>query len=969
MAEFSNPPAERLTGSGPEVLTEASGIVRDKVIPRRKAEDDPCSFISLRREGIRYVQQFSGTSWTDYNLHDPGVTILEQLCFSLTDLAYRTDFSVADLLSDAQGTLDLQQAGLELPEAILPSRACTLSDFNRLLLDQLEEVEQVRLIPCIPGVSGPRDSVAGDNETVDNEVGADGAVSYMGLYDLELHLNSRHQQLCQKDPQQAQRIIDKAHRRFTASRNLCEDIARIRIAGHHRLQLQATIELDTPRDPHDVLADIYMHSLKWLKGESIADPVDTDQGQPNTPDNSDASYSSYSSYSSDTAGKRQDISEDSQEIPLDQRLSGPLTRFMPVSDDISGQASGASQADSSIPSDRSLQPMRSLSGLYAVVSGVSGVARIHQLTLDSGEGSGGASEGAGLGEELTKSAWLALPEREEDIQIRLIANGHPLTVHFSELTARLEQRQFRHQALRRTWQDTSALYSVPSGRWRSPGHYLSIQDHFPACYQLSVQGIPVAMGQGDKARVLQLRGYLLLFDQMMANFCANLEGLRELFSVRIHHRQSYHFARLDEQSFRGVTQLYSESADQPLDTLLSGTDHYAERKGRLLDYLLALYGEQLDDRFFRRFNVYDTELSLDNRLLEYKSEFIQRIATLTRDRAGGYDYLSADLGELPADPDSIRPNQSKGRIDQHMPWQTPTPGASGFQQRIALLLGMTEARHWPISGAIAACFKWVPETDFLQVCQNRHCVVSQERIEGQLLQSVPSVRQSTDSENQAASSVQQILSQITVLQDGNLCDAFLHQAIQADRFRLLKTQGRSEYQLLFRFSVASTEDVWLLLADRDTQPALEKLANQLWHCLIQLNRQSEGLYAVEHLLLRPLSHQGIDEGEDRDGDNETDGDIYSFRVSVILPGFTVRCADPAFRREAQQMIVQQCPAHIVPEFHWLSFDALRQFETLYQHWMLTRQDQSSTSRDNQQAAYQLMQFLQASRSDSPRRAE
>ena len=40
----------------------------------------------LRQEGIRWLEQLAGDQWTDFNTHDPGITILEQLCYALTDL-------------------------------------------------------------------------------------------------------------------------------------------------------------------------------------------------------------------------------------------------------------------------------------------------------------------------------------------------------------------------------------------------------------------------------------------------------------------------------------------------------------------------------------------------------------------------------------------------------------------------------------------------------------------------------------------------------------------------------------------------------------------------------------------------------------------------------------------------------------------------------------------------------------------
>ncbi len=35
----------------------------------------------LRREGIKHIEKLSGNIWTDYNTHDPGITLLEALCY------------------------------------------------------------------------------------------------------------------------------------------------------------------------------------------------------------------------------------------------------------------------------------------------------------------------------------------------------------------------------------------------------------------------------------------------------------------------------------------------------------------------------------------------------------------------------------------------------------------------------------------------------------------------------------------------------------------------------------------------------------------------------------------------------------------------------------------------------------------------------------------------------------------------
>ncbi|GMQ30007.1 hypothetical protein Aconfl_26500 [Algoriphagus confluentis] len=86
----------------------------------------------LRKEALAYIQRLSGNIWTDYNAHDPGVTILEVLCYAITDLSFRTQFPIQDLLADPSGSLAGQ---FFQPSQILPSKALTLTDYRKLLMD------------------------------------------------------------------------------------------------------------------------------------------------------------------------------------------------------------------------------------------------------------------------------------------------------------------------------------------------------------------------------------------------------------------------------------------------------------------------------------------------------------------------------------------------------------------------------------------------------------------------------------------------------------------------------------------------------------------------------------------------------------------------------------------------------------------------------------------------------------------
>ena len=63
----------------------------------KPAED----YYRLRREGIGFIEKMGSVLWTDYNTHDPGITILEALCYAITDLAYRTGWDIKDILAPA----------------------------------------------------------------------------------------------------------------------------------------------------------------------------------------------------------------------------------------------------------------------------------------------------------------------------------------------------------------------------------------------------------------------------------------------------------------------------------------------------------------------------------------------------------------------------------------------------------------------------------------------------------------------------------------------------------------------------------------------------------------------------------------------------------------------------------------------------------------------------------------------------
>lgn len=207
-------------------------------IPRRP-EDAPGDFEALRREGVRRIQELSGELWTDFNPHDPGITILEQLCYGLTDLVHRARFPVRDLLASEDGRIAFEHQALHRPGVAFPSRPTTLADLRRLVVDRVPGVEGIWI--DLPGAPG-------------------GDPSSIGVHRVRVHLEA--------DGGEAGRVRAAVRDVLMASRNLGEDLdPDIRVLGERRCRLQGRVRIRGGRAPEEILAEIHARARRHVAGE------------------------------------------------------------------------------------------------------------------------------------------------------------------------------------------------------------------------------------------------------------------------------------------------------------------------------------------------------------------------------------------------------------------------------------------------------------------------------------------------------------------------------------------------------------------------------------------------------------------------------------------------------------------------------------------------------------------------------
>ncbi|MBQ4839621.1 hypothetical protein [Pseudoalteromonas luteoviolacea] len=106
----------------------------------------------LRAQGIAQLQKLAPETWSDHNVFDPGITLLEVLAYVLSDLSYKLNYPVEDLLNaeyDEQSTL----TQFLTSEQVMFSHCVTLADYRRLLLD-IPEIQNLTIDVRNDGVNG-----------------------------------------------------------------------------------------------------------------------------------------------------------------------------------------------------------------------------------------------------------------------------------------------------------------------------------------------------------------------------------------------------------------------------------------------------------------------------------------------------------------------------------------------------------------------------------------------------------------------------------------------------------------------------------------------------------------------------------------------------------------------------------------------------------------------------------------------
>ena len=97
----------------------------------------------LQRQTLEEVHRLSGKVWTDFNAHDPGVTLVDIANYALTEMDYKLGFGTMDYLTGEDGIFEPGRFGLFPPEKVYTTAPVTPEDYRRLFFARIPELENV----------------------------------------------------------------------------------------------------------------------------------------------------------------------------------------------------------------------------------------------------------------------------------------------------------------------------------------------------------------------------------------------------------------------------------------------------------------------------------------------------------------------------------------------------------------------------------------------------------------------------------------------------------------------------------------------------------------------------------------------------------------------------------------------------------------------------------------------------------
>lgn len=838
-------------------------------IAKNSETKDSQDFLFLREKGMEYIRELSGRIWTDHNSHDPGITLLEALCYAITDLGYRIHLPIRDILTETKETDLPLESRFPSPKRILTSGPVTPTDYRKLLLD-IDGVHNVFVRKnrdyqvFVQGLDKrettpefPLGKLSFE-ETIPSYKKLDSFV-VNGLYNILYEPDPELEFLEEEEKNERLQEIEKNIRLcYHTNRNLCEDVVEIREIELMKILVCGDISLDYAADPTETLVELLFRIQEYLS----------------------PSIKRYT--------LRQLLKENT---PVEDIFNGPVLEKGFIKDE------ELENAD--------LKTEIHLSDLVQIVLETPGIVGIENLRM--GE-CGEIEEDTQGVDQLDQWKICFTVDHDKalslclDQSIRLLnlfKDVVPLTVDLGTVKKKLEERLAEY---RRGQELTYDDLPMKKGTGIDLATYRTVQNELPQIYGTGEVGLSPDVPEERKVKALQLKGYLLFFDQVLASYFAHLENVKNLLSAQ---NQPYSYYPGEIGGVKDLEKLVGDYGryEKEVAELLNKWDDNETRRNKFLDHLLARFAEEMNQYVFALQATFGGNLK--EAALEHKRRMLKDYPELSYNRAKGFVYYGKDL-EV---------------------WDTEN--VSGLKRRLSRLLGFKNEQRTNLT---LHNFKIGKTED-----TPPNWIWNLTDKEGNpILKATQGFPENDKGEERDKA-------------EGQLWD-LLDLMVDASQYRVQfdSETERYSYELVDKNETILAQSTESYEAEEDVRKAFRKLSESIEELAFR-----EGMFLFEHVLFRP------DKTEDPPGFMEITIDAkgefcepidpYSMRVTIVLPGWFGRFADMDYRKHADKVIRSEVPAHILPRICWVGHTLLKKkgdesqtagtlaaLEEAYQKWLIEK---------------------------------
>ncbi|TDO68907.1 hypothetical protein EV143_11617 [Flavobacterium chryseum] len=854
-------------------------------IPKKSATEDDLDFFYLRKKGIEYIESFGSKFWTDFNEHDPGITMLEMLCYAISDLGMRLNLPIENILESNDSTKGIPKQFFKASD-VLSSSPVTQNDYRKLFIDiegvrncWLAKHEKTVYVDC------KKDKLSYDIKDYENlSDNLRKSFGLNGLYDLYVDFES-------SKPAEIEIVKEKIRKQYHANRNLCEDLVDIKKVVDYPIKICADIEVDTEADEELVHANVITALENYLSTTvnfySLKQMIDK-------------GYSTLEIFDGPSL--------ENGFIDTKELLTADLRNEVRLSD------------------------------IMRIIMSVPDVLLIKDISL-----------GNCGGDDLENKWLICLSEYQKPVVCaKSVFNYNkgllPLNINQAQVKIYLDAIKAEKDKATTNASQNKEL-EIPNGEYLNTDIYTTIQNDFPETYGIGEVGLPSRASIERKSKAKQLKGYLLFFDQILGSYFKQLGKVSELLSVSGNlSRTLFTQVVQDIEGANDIVDKYEDYDDETITALLfDQQDNYIERRNKILDHLLSRFAENFSEYVFVNKTIYGN--TTDQVVLRDKENFLKDYKVVSKERGNAFDYYKQPIANL---------------------WNTNN--VSGAEKRISRLIGIKDYSRRNLSNSFVQMYNFI-DTDNQSVYRWRIVDTHNEIV----LSSTAEYFDTSAANKELYFAVLQIIQ----TREYKIKEAFKNGIITdlsiIDNILIQKSDaGKYSYDII-NPAIKDKKNPNRIIARRfeyyTNLPDLEKSILEL----IQFMKEDfteEGMFLIEHMMLRPdvnLTTVNPDTFMPicaDECDNCEPIDPYSYRVSVVLPGYTLRFANTDFRNYIEKIIKEELPAHVLAKICWIGYrekdvkdpaeNQLVQFEKTYKDYLFAK-----TDLNQEQPEPQLISFIKA----------